>query len=72
MDEIIYLLSGEMEQWVEKEKRILKPGDSAYIQRGIVHGCYNMQLHALIHITVLIAGSSCSHRFNGKSSCSTI
>jgi quercetin dioxygenase-like cupin family protein len=41
MDEIIYLLSGEMEQWVEKEKRILKPGDSAYIPRGVVHGCYN-------------------------------
>lgn len=41
MDEIIYLLAGEMEQWVEKEKRILKPGDSAYIPRGVVHGCYN-------------------------------
>src|SRR5882757_4552605 len=41
MDEIIYLLSGEMEQWVEQEKRILEPGDSAYIPRGVVHGCYN-------------------------------
>jgi quercetin dioxygenase-like cupin family protein len=41
MDEIIYLLSGEMEQWVEKEKRVLRPGDSAYIPRGVVHGCYN-------------------------------
>jgi len=41
MDEIIYVLSGELEQWVEMEKRILKPGDSAYIPRGIVHGCYN-------------------------------
>lgn len=41
MDEIIYLLSGEMVQWVEQEKRLLKAGDSAYIPRGIVHGCYN-------------------------------
>ena len=41
MDEIIYLLTGEMVQWVEKEKRVLKPGDSAYIPRGVVHGCYN-------------------------------
>jgi len=41
MDEIIYLLSGEMEQWVEREKRTLKPGDTAYIPRGVVHGCYN-------------------------------
>lgn len=41
MDEIIYMLSGEMEQWVEKEKRILRAGDSAYIPRGVIHGCYN-------------------------------
>jgi quercetin dioxygenase-like cupin family protein len=42
MDEMIYLLRGEMEQWVEREKRLLKPGDSAYIPRGVVHGCYNV------------------------------
>jgi len=41
MDEIIYMLSGAMEQWVEKEKRVLTAGDSAYIPRGVVHGCYN-------------------------------
>ncbi|MEA3208417.1 MAG: hypothetical protein QOE70_1474 [Chthoniobacter sp.] len=41
MDEIIYLLEGEMVQWVEKEKRNLKAGDSAYIPRGVIHGCYN-------------------------------
>jgi quercetin dioxygenase-like cupin family protein len=42
MDEMIYLLRGEMEQWVGREKRLLKPGDSAYIPRGVVHGCYNV------------------------------
>jgi quercetin dioxygenase-like cupin family protein len=41
MDEIIHVLNGEMDQWVEKERRILKPGDVAYIPRGVVHGCYN-------------------------------
>ena len=41
MDEIIYILEGEMEQWLEKEKRILKVGDSLFIPRGMVHGCYN-------------------------------
>ena len=41
MDEIIYVLEGGMEQWIEKEKRILRPGDSLYIPRGVVHGCYN-------------------------------
>ena len=42
MDEIIYILEGEMEQWVEKERRILRPGESVYIPRGVVHGCYNL------------------------------
>lgn len=41
MDEIIYVLSGELEQWLGKEKRILKPGDSLFIPRGVIHGCYN-------------------------------
>jgi quercetin dioxygenase-like cupin family protein len=41
MDEIIYVLSGEMEQWIEEEKRILRPGDAVYIPKGVVHGCYN-------------------------------
>ena len=41
MDEIIYVLEGELEQWLEKEKRVLRPGDSLYIPRGVIHGCYN-------------------------------
>lgn len=41
MDEIIHVLSGEMEQWIEQERRILRAGDIAYIPRGVVHGCYN-------------------------------
>ncbi len=41
MDEIIYVLSGEMTQWLEKESRTLKPGDSIFIPRGVVHGCRN-------------------------------
>jgi quercetin dioxygenase-like cupin family protein len=41
MDEIIYVLEGEMEQWLEQEKRTLKPGDSIYIPRDVIHGCYN-------------------------------
>lgn len=41
MDEVIYVLDGEMEQWVEQEKKILKTGDMAYIPRNVVHGCYN-------------------------------
>src|SRR5882757_2741373 len=41
MDEIIYVIEGSMTQWLEHEKRELKPGDSIYIPRGVVHGCIN-------------------------------
>lgn len=41
MDEVIYLLHGEMTQWLEREKRVLRPGDSLFIPRGVVHGCLN-------------------------------
>ncbi len=41
MEEIIYVLSGEAEQWLDKEKQILQPGDSVHIPQGIVHGTYN-------------------------------
>lgn len=41
MDEIIYVIEGSMTQWLEHEKKELKPGDSIYIPRGVVHGCIN-------------------------------
>jgi len=41
MDEIIYVLEGAMTQWLEKEKRELRRGDSIFVPRGVVHGCVN-------------------------------
>jgi len=41
LEEIIYVLSGEVEQWVEQEKRVLKPGEIAHIPRGVVHATFN-------------------------------
>ena len=41
MDEIIYVLAGEMKQWLEKESRILRADDTLYIPRGVIHGCRN-------------------------------
>ena len=38
MDEIIYVLSGEMRQWLETESRILRAGDSLYIPRELFMG----------------------------------
>ncbi|MBW3541832.1 MAG: cupin domain-containing protein [Planctomycetes bacterium] len=41
MEEIIYVLSGRCEQWVDREKRILTPGQLAHIPKDVVHGSYN-------------------------------
>jgi quercetin dioxygenase-like cupin family protein len=41
-EEVIYVLEGEIEQWVDREKRILRPGDSAFISAGVVHASFNV------------------------------
>jgi quercetin dioxygenase-like cupin family protein len=41
LEEIIYVLSGTAEQWVEEERRLLGPGEIAHIPADIVHATYN-------------------------------
>ena len=53
MEEILYVLSGTAEQWVEKEKHLMKPGDSLYLPVGIVHGTYNTGSDVLDFLAVL-------------------
>ena len=58
MEEILYVLSGTAEQWVEKEKRNMKPGDSLYLPVGIVHGTYNTGGELLDFLAVLSPAKS--------------
>lgn len=41
MNEILYILKGKAEQWVEDEKQMLGPGDSVYIDPNVVHATIN-------------------------------
>jgi quercetin dioxygenase-like cupin family protein/2-polyprenyl-3-methyl-5-hydroxy-6-metoxy-1,4-benzoquinol methylase len=41
MEELIYVLSGRAEQWVEREARVLSAGEMAHIPQGAVHATYN-------------------------------
>jgi quercetin dioxygenase-like cupin family protein len=52
-EELIYVLSGKAEQWVGKEKRILNPGDTAFIPMGEVHGTYNPFDKRLVFLAIL-------------------
>jgi quercetin dioxygenase-like cupin family protein len=40
-EEVLYVLSGEVEQWVDREMRLLGPGDSAFVGPDVVHASFN-------------------------------
>jgi quercetin dioxygenase-like cupin family protein len=41
-EEIVYVLNGEVEHWIETEKQVLKAGDSAFMGIGTVHASFNI------------------------------
>ncbi len=41
-EELIYVIDGEIEQWVDQEKQTLRPGDSAFIGANVVHASFNV------------------------------
>ena len=53
MEEIIYVVEGEAEQWVETEKRLLKVGETAHIPKNLVHGTYNVSAQPLVFLAIL-------------------
>jgi quercetin dioxygenase-like cupin family protein len=40
-EEVIFVVSGRVEQWLDREKKILGPGDCAFIPAGVVHASFN-------------------------------
>ena len=52
-EELIYIISGQAEQWVGKESRLLKPGEMAFIPMGEVHGTYNPFPEKLVFLAIL-------------------
>jgi quercetin dioxygenase-like cupin family protein len=40
-EEVLYVIHGEVEQWLERERRILKTGDAIFINKNIVHASFN-------------------------------
>lgn len=53
MEEIIYVISGKAEQWVDQDSQILGPGDSAHIPMDMVHGTYNAGDENLVFLAIL-------------------
>ena len=53
MEEIIYVISGTAEQWVDTESRTLGPGELAHIPKDVVHGTYNAGTETLVFLAIL-------------------
>lgn len=53
MEEIIYVLEGTAEQWVDKDKRLLGAGQMAHIPKDVVHGTYNAGKDTLHFLAIL-------------------
>jgi quercetin dioxygenase-like cupin family protein len=53
MEEIIYILEGTAEQWVDRDKKILKAGEMAHIPMDMVHGTYNAGSGTLRFLAIL-------------------
>lgn len=41
-EEVIYVIDGEVEQWLDQGKRTLRTGDSVYLPAGMVHASFNV------------------------------
>lgn len=41
-EEVIYVIRGSVEQWLEQENRVLGPGDSVFLGAGVVHASFNV------------------------------
>ncbi len=53
MHEILYILKGQAEQWIEDEMQILEVGDSVYIDTDVVHATFNAGKGTLEFLAIL-------------------
>ncbi len=53
MEEIIYVISGKAEQWVDEKVQVLNPGEMAHIPKNVIHGTYNPFDEPLVFLAIL-------------------
>ena len=41
-EEVLLIVAGKVEQWVDLQKRVLGPGDSAFVPADMVHASFNV------------------------------
>jgi quercetin dioxygenase-like cupin family protein len=58
LEEIIYIVDGIAEQWVDREKRRLKAGEIAFIPKMIVHAIHNPTKKPMTFLAILSPATS--------------
>jgi quercetin dioxygenase-like cupin family protein len=53
MEELLYVVSGRVEQWVGRESRMLGPGEVAHVPTNEVHGSYNVFATPVVFLAIL-------------------
>ena len=52
-EEIIYIVDGVAEQWVDRKKQRLRAGDCAFIPKKIVHAIFNSSKKPMTFLAIL-------------------
>ena len=52
-EEIIYVVDGVAEQWVDREKRLLTAGEIAFIPKNVVHAIFNSSARPMSFLAIL-------------------
>ncbi len=52
-EEIIYVIAGQAEQWVDRQHQVLTTGETAHIPAGMVHATYNPYDAPLVFLAIL-------------------
>lgn len=58
LEEIIYVVDGVAEQWVDREKRSLKAGEIAFIPKSVVHAIHNPSRKPMTFLAILSPAES--------------
>ena len=58
LEEIIYIVDGIAEQWVDREKRRLKAGEIAFIPKMVVHAIHNPTKKPMTFLAILSPATS--------------
>jgi len=57
LEEVIYVLTGEVQQWVGEQHKVLKVGEIAHILPGVVHATFNVSNEDALILAILSPGS---------------